>query len=166
MGLLKGLHPRKQGPTPGEPVLSWPVPDPANEEGYVRSCSEAAFPEGKEERTFRSDPAFQRVLNPLNSRQYPAAIKAAERLIPRFLDLDLPYRWLSIAYRETNQLQRSRDVLVRGLAKAKRKALLLTDMGETEWRRGASIRRSTAGVRHFTASHRTLLMAIMKAISC
>jgi tetratricopeptide (TPR) repeat protein len=126
----------KQGPTQGEPVPSWPVPDPANEEGYVRSCSEAVFSEEKEERTFRSDPAFQGVLDPLNSQQYAAAIKAAESLLSRFSDFDLPYKWLASAYRSTNQLQQSHDVLVRGLARAKRKAVLLTDMGETEWRMG------------------------------
>lgn len=37
---------------------------------------------------------------------------------------------------KANQLQQSRDVLSQGLAKAKRKSLLLTDMGETEWRLG------------------------------
>ena len=110
---------------------------PAVDEGaYVRSCSEAAFSEENEERTFRSDPAFQRVLDALNSQQYPAAIKAAEDLLPRFSDFDLPYKWLGSAYRATDQLQQSRDVLGRGLARAKRKAILLTDMGETAWRMG------------------------------
>lgn len=136
MGLLERLFGRKQGPAQGGAIASWPVPDPANEEDYIRSCSEAAFSEEKEERTFRSDPAFQRVLDPLNSQQYSAAIKAAESLLSRFSDFDLPYKWLASGYRSTDQLQRSQEVLGRGLAKAKRKSILLTEMGETEWRMG------------------------------
>jgi tetratricopeptide (TPR) repeat protein len=107
-----------------------------DEEIYVRSCSQAAFSEEKEERTFRSDPAFQTVLDPLNSQHYPAAIKAAEDLLPRFADFDLPYNLLGSAYRATDQLQQSRKVFERGLANAKRKAYLLTEMGETLWRLG------------------------------
>jgi tetratricopeptide (TPR) repeat protein len=97
---------------------------------------EAAYSEEKEERTFRSDPAFQRVLDPLNSEQYSAAIKAAESLLPRFPDFDLPYHWLASACRSTGNLQRSKAVLAQGLAQAKRKSVLLTDMGETEWQLG------------------------------
>lgn len=126
----------REDPTQSGTVVYRPIPDPVNEEDYVRSCAETAFPEEKEERTFRSDPAFQRVLDPLNSQQYSAAIKAAESLLPRFLDFDLPYKWLASACLSTDKLQRSQEVLAQGLAKAKRKSLLLTDMGETEWRMG------------------------------
>jgi len=135
-GFLGTLLGRRQDAAEGEPVPSGPAPDLSNEEGYVRSCSEVAFSEEKEERTFQGDRAFQRVLGPLNSQQYPAAIKAAESLIPRFPDFDLPYKWLASAYLATDQLQLSQDALARGLAKSKRKSLLLTDMGETQWRMG------------------------------
>jgi tetratricopeptide (TPR) repeat protein len=113
-----------------------PVSHDEKEEDYVRRCSEAAFLEEKEDRTFRSDPAFQPVLDLLNSQQYSAAIKAVESLLSRFSDFDLPYKWLASAYRSTNQLQRSQEVLGQGLAKAKRKSMLLTDLGETEWQMG------------------------------
>jgi len=136
MRLLERLFGSKQGPARGGTVASCPVPDPANEEDYVRSCLEAAFTDEKEERTFRTDPAFQQVLDPLKSQQYSAAIKAAESLLSRFSDFDLPYKWLASAYRSTDQLQRSREVLGGGLAKVKRKSILLSDMGETEWRMG------------------------------
>jgi branched-chain amino acid transport system permease protein len=115
---------------------SWSVPDPADEENYVRSCAEMAFTEKAEERTFRSDPAFQRVLDPLNSKQYGTAIQTAESLLQRFEDFDLPYKWLASACRSTDDLKRSQQVLAEGLSKAKRKSILLTDMGETEWRMG------------------------------
>jgi len=119
-----------------EAATSWSGPDPADEDGYVRSCSETAFSERPEARTFRGDPAFQRVLGALNSGQYPVAIKEADGLLPLFSDFDLLYKWLSSAYLATNQPQRSRDILVRGLGKANRKAILLTQMGETQWRMG------------------------------
>lgn len=120
----------------GDAAASWPVPDPANEEDYVRACSEPAFVDENEQRTFRSDPAFQGVLDPLNSRNYKAAIKAAEGVLRRVSDFDLPYKWLGSAYRATGQLQRSQEVLGQGLTKSKRKSILLTDMGETAWRMG------------------------------
>ena len=126
-------HVADSGQTSVDPVDASPAVD---EEAYVRSCSEAAFSDEKEERTFRSDPAFQLVLDSFNSQRYPAAIKAAEDLLPRFADFDWPYNLLGSAYRATDQLQQSREVLGRGLRNAKRKAFLLTEMGETLWRIG------------------------------
>lgn len=135
MGLLQRLFGKEQSAASGT-TTDWPVPDGSDEEEYVRGCSTPAFSDQKEERTFRSDPAFQQILDPLNSKQFSAAIKAAGNLVPRFPDFDLPYKWLASAHRSTEQLQRSREVLSRGIAKARRKTLLLTDIGETEWRLG------------------------------
>ena len=126
-------HVADGGKTSVDPVDASPAVD---EEIYVRSCAEAAFSEEKEERTFCSDPAFRRVLDPLNSQHYAAAITAADDLLPLFPDLDLLYNWLGSAYRATDQLQQSREVFERGLTNAKRKVFLLTEMGETLWRIG------------------------------
>ena len=126
-------HVADDGQASVDPVDASPAVD---EEIYVRSCAEAAFSEQKEERTFRSDPAFQRVLDPLNSQHYAAAIMAGDDLLPLFPDFDVLYNWLGSAYRSSDQLQQSLGVLGRGLAKAKRKVFLLTEMGETLWRIG------------------------------
>lgn len=134
MGIFDWLFGGKSEPTSEVPV--WPVPDGSKQDDYLKACLEPAFQEEKEERTFRSDPAFREVLDPLNSQQYSAAIKAAQRILARFADFDLPYKWLASAHRSSDQLERSRAVLSQGLAKAKRKYLLLTDMGETEWQAG------------------------------
>ena len=56
--------------------------------------------------------------------------------MPRFPDFDLVYKWIGSAYRSTQQFTKSRDILSEGIGKAKRKCLLLTDMGETEWQSG------------------------------
>ncbi len=86
-----------------------------------------------ESRTFRDDPAFTAVLTPLNSQRYAAAITEAKKLLPRYENFDLAYKWLGMAYRATEQLEPSRQILREGLCKSKRKCLLLTDLGETEW---------------------------------
>ncbi|HUF52145.1 MAG TPA: hypothetical protein VMR52_00020 [Dehalococcoidia bacterium] len=135
MGLFQKLLGMKGGDAE-EANVPWSVPDGMDEEHFVRCCAEAAFTEAAEDRTFRSDPAFQQVLGPLNAEQYASAIKAAAKVVPRFPDFDLPYKWLAAAYLSTDQLQQSRAVLIKGLAKTRRKSLLLTDLGETEWRLG------------------------------
>jgi HEAT repeat protein len=108
----------------------------SNEEDYIRRCLEVEFYEEKESRTFRSDPSFATVLGPLNEREYLKAIKAGKQILSRFSDFDLLYEWIANAYLSTQQLQNSREVLLDGLVKAKRKCLLLTDMGDTEWQLG------------------------------
>lgn len=113
-----------------EPFLQ--TPDPSDPDEYVRRCLEAEFPEQREPRTHRSDPAFASVLTPLNARQYAQAIAAGKVLVPLFPDLDLLYKWMGTAYRGLQQLPESRLILMEGLRKAKRKSLLLTDLGETE----------------------------------
>lgn len=112
------------------------APAPADREDYLRLCSEPAVRDEIEDRTFRSDPAFQGVLGPLNLQQYPAVIAAAKSLLPRFPDLDLPYVWLGLAYRESGQLELSQQILAKGVVKAKRKCTLLRDMGQTRWQMG------------------------------
>lgn len=135
MGFLQKLFgTKKQEDNQVGTSATYSVPDPTNEEDYVKSCTELGFTEEKEERTYRSDPEFQQVLNAYNSQDYSAAVMAAERVLLRFSDFDLPYKWLADACRHMDNLQRSHDVLAQGLARARRKSVLLTSMGETEWR--------------------------------
>lgn len=112
------------------------APDPTHEDEYVRRCLTAEFTEAPESRTFRSDPALAGVLTPLNSQQFAAAITAGQALIPRFPDLDLLYKWVGAAFRSTQQLPQAQAVLFAGLANAKRKSLLLTDVGDIDAQSG------------------------------
>ncbi len=114
----------------------WNFPTSSNDEDYVKRCLEAEFEDEIEVRNFRSDPDFATVLTPLNSKEYDTAIKAGKQILPKFSDFDLVYTWLASAYRETKQLQNSRDILNEGLRKAKRSYFILTEMGETEWQSG------------------------------
>lgn len=107
--------------------------DTRAEAGYVSRCLKVEYSEKPETRTFRTDAAFAEILEPLNARQYTQAIKAGEAILPRFPDFDLIYKWIGSAYRNNDEQFRSYDVLTEGIKKAKRKCLLLTDMGETEW---------------------------------
>lgn len=108
----------------------------ASPDEFVRRCVEPQFAETAETRTWRSDPAFGAVLTPLNARQYPQTIEAGQRILPSYRDLDLVYDWLGTAYRYTSQLERSREVLRDGIARARRKSSLLTELGQTEAQSG------------------------------
>jgi tetratricopeptide (TPR) repeat protein len=119
-----------------ETQFKWNTLAFSNEDDYVRRCLAVEFQDENESRTFKSDPALTTVLTPLNSREYSKAIKAGNELLSRFPDFDLIYKWIGSAYRATQQLQSSREILSEGLTKVKRKSLLLTDIGETEWRLG------------------------------
>jgi hypothetical protein len=60
MGLLERIFGRKsEGTTAGVPASS-PVPDPTNEQDYVRACSESAFAERMEEHMGISDKLFDK----------------------------------------------------------------------------------------------------------
>ena len=141
MSILNRLFGKKQGTTAASsnelmPQASVNIPDTSNEGEYVRRCLIAEFKEEQEIRTFRTDPAFAEILTPLNAKQYSKAIKEGQAILPRFPDFDLIYKWIGSAYRYSQQLTKSRDILSEGIGKAKRKSLLLTDMGETEWQLG------------------------------
>ncbi len=136
MGIFDSLFGKRKKAESSETSVIWNIPISSNENDYVRRCLEAEFQEEKEVRTFRSDAAFATVLTPLNSKEYAKAIKVGKQILPQFSDFDLAYTWLASAYRETNQIQNSKEILSEGLKKAKRKYFILTEMGETEWKSG------------------------------
>jgi tetratricopeptide (TPR) repeat protein len=103
-----------------------------SEDDYVKRCLEIQYMEEKEDRTFRSNPAFSSVLTPLNSKEYSKAIMAGKQLLPQFADFDLLYKWVGDSYRGTKNYQEAKAILSKGLSNSKRKSLLLTSMGETE----------------------------------
>lgn len=120
----------------GQSDATWNPPTSSNSEDYVRRCLEQEFQEVTENRTFRDDPGFAEVLEPLNACNFTKAIEMARRIIPSHPDFDLPYKWLGSALRETGSLVESRKVYSEGLRRSKRKLVILTDMGETEFESG------------------------------
>ncbi len=114
----------------------WSPPSLAHPDEYERRCLTAEFHEQTEERTFRSDGAFAEVLAALNSRSFDDAIRRGTALFPRYRDFDLPWEWVSTAYQETGRLDLAYQVARDGLARAKRKSVLLTRLGDIEWQRG------------------------------
>lgn len=109
-------------------------PTISDENVYIKRCLKQEFKEEVEERVWNSDPAFDSVLSPYNSQQFDTAIENGEKLISKFNDFDLLYKWIGDAYRNTLNLTKSREILYEGLKNSKRKYLLLTSLAETEWR--------------------------------
>jgi hypothetical protein len=92
------------------------------------------FIEQPETRMYNSEPSFASVLTPYNNRQYRTAIEEGERLMDKFPDFDTLYSWIGGAYRELSMFEKSRDILLDGLNKSKRKCGLLIDLAEIAWR--------------------------------
>lgn len=136
MRLLDSLLGKRQTTIMSTPHTSLNIPSLSNSEEYINRCLSVEFKEEKETRTYRSDPAFSSVLTPYNSREFSKAVKAGKPIISKFPDFDLLYKWVANSHMQLNQLTESRQVLSEGVAKSKRKSLLLTDLGETEWRLG------------------------------
>jgi tetratricopeptide (TPR) repeat protein len=106
----------------------------ADEDVYVRRCLQQEFKEELETRKWNSDSAFNSVLFPYNSQQFGTAIENGEKLISKFNDFDLLYKWIGDSYRNLSQFKEAYKILVQGLLKAKRKSFLLTSLSEIEWR--------------------------------
>jgi len=136
MALLAWLFGRRHETITFEPGSRLTPPAASDEDEYVRRCLTVEFRDENESRTFSSNPAFDRVLKPLNSQQYDIAIREAKKLLPKYQDFDLAYEWLGNAYLETQQLELARQTFYEGISKSKRKCLLLVGLGDTEWRMG------------------------------
>jgi uncharacterized RDD family membrane protein YckC/tetratricopeptide (TPR) repeat protein len=117
-------------------VSNWNPPALVQSDEYERRCLTAEFHEQTEARTYRSDSAFAEVLEALNGRRFDEAIQRGTSLFPRYRDLDLPWYWVSSAYLDSGQLDKAYRVALDGLARANRKSLLLTRLGDIDWQRG------------------------------
>jgi ankyrin repeat protein len=126
--VAKGANPNIQN----KPDLTAPVF--ASEEDYIEQCLSSKFLEEHETRTWRSDPEFHKVLDPLNKGDNSAVCKEAEQIIPKYRDLDLIYFWWAKALLNTCAYDKARAVLRKGLAKARRKSQLSRIMGEVAWK--------------------------------
>lgn len=106
--------------------------DGSVDQEWITRCLEPAFVEQEEPRNWQSEPAFATVLDPLNRGDHRTAAKAAEELAGRYPDLDLAYAWWGSALRSLGDLDRAREVLGEGLAKANRKFFICGRLGEVE----------------------------------
>lgn len=112
-----------------------------DEEIFVQRCLQPQFQEEVESRTWNSDPAFLRILDFLNNvntnnRNYILATRETEKLLSRFSDFDLIYKWRAVGFEGQGNYSLARAVLISGLKKAKRKFILCTVYGEIEWKSG------------------------------
>jgi len=106
----------------------------ATDEQYVTDCLRQKYEEISETRSWNSDPAFRKVLDPLNSGDNVGACKAAELLVAQFLDFANLYDWWGSALLRMGSLDKARQVLKDGLEKAKEKYTLCNRLGEVEWK--------------------------------
>jgi tetratricopeptide (TPR) repeat protein len=111
-----------------------PKPPPVVEEEYVRDCLRQQYEELPETRYWNDDPAFRRLLDPLNSGNNVQACSEAESLIPRFSDFADLYVWWGEALLRMGSLDKARQVLRDGLGKTKQKYPLCNLLGKVEWK--------------------------------
>lgn len=114
----------------------WYPPSCENEATFLDRCMQVEFNEIKETRSFRDDPLFNKVLEPKNNERHVEAIQATKEAIKKFPDFDLPYYWQGETYFILGKLSEAKEILSIGLNNAKRKFLLLTKIGEVEWKNG------------------------------
>ena len=111
-----------------------PKPAPEIEEQYVNDCLRQKYEELPETRSWNSDPAFQKVLDPLNSGDNDVACREAEALIAQFRDFSSLYAWWGAALLKMGSLDKARQILKDGLQTAKEKYPLCNRFGEVEWK--------------------------------
>lgn len=108
----------------------------AGEDAYYEKCLNAQFKEEDEPRTWRSDPAFRRVLDPLNAGDYKTVCAESDNLLGAYRDFHLIYGWWATALLRMGFHEKARDVLRQGLEKSRRKFFLCKVFGEVEWKSG------------------------------
>ena len=109
---------------------------PQSEDDFVAQCLNPQFREQQELRTFKSDPEFSKVLDPLNRGNNDLACREAEMLISNISDFDGLYDWWGTALLRNNAFDQARQVLRHGLEKSRRKYSLCKVLGEVEWNAG------------------------------
>lgn len=114
-----------------EPLTAKPAP--VIEEQYVNDCLRQKYKELPETRSWNSDPAFRKVLDPLNSGHNDVACREAEALVAQFGDFSNLYAWWGAALLRMGSLDKARQVLKDGLESGKEKYPLCNRLGEVEW---------------------------------
>jgi len=120
-------------------IIDWLVgrktqPD---EGGYISKCFAERYSEEEEVRLWNSDPAFHKILDPLNAGDNLKARKEAEALVRDFHDFADIYVWWAKSLLNERNYQEAKRVLHMGLSNSKQKYPLLNLMGEVEWRLGS-----------------------------
>lgn len=118
----------------GDTQSRQPVP-PAGED-YAAKCVVESYKEQDELRSWDSDPAFRRVLDPLNAGQNAKAADEARALSQKFPDFADIYVWWAKALLNDHKHDEARNLLREALSKCKQKYPLLNLMGEVEWKSG------------------------------
>jgi hypothetical protein len=104
-----------------------------NEDAYLRSCLTPRYREEPESRAWNSDPAFRKVLDPLNDRDYAKASSEAETLAARYGDFATLYCWWGSALLKAQSFGDARRLLTDALGKTKQKFSLCNLLGQVEW---------------------------------
>lgn len=132
--IWSGVRARKKQPATPIPQVS--VPSPQSEDDFAEQCLNPQFREQPESRTWKSDPEFSKVLDPLNSGNNDLACREAENLIGKISDFDSLYDWWGTALLRKRAFDQARQVLRQGLDKSRRKYFLCKVLGEVEWNAG------------------------------
>lgn len=123
---LRVAHDSSQVPSVNAP--SYP-PSTQSPNDYIARCTRPEFQGRPEPRTFSSSPKFQTVLEPQRRADYAGAIRAGLALLPEFADFDLLYCWLTSSYCRLRSFDEGIAIATKGLAQARRKNLLLHELG-------------------------------------
>ena len=105
-----------------------------SEQEYVNNCLQPKYTELPESRKWNSDPAFKKILDPLNAGDNAAAIREAEALVASFTDFGSLYNWWGTACLRSGSLGKARQVLKEGVEKANKKCDNCNTLGEVEWK--------------------------------
>jgi len=101
---------------------------------YQVECLTRKYREEEETRAWNSDPAFHKVLDPLNAGDNSRACREAEVLAPRFPDFADIYCWWGKALLGMREYDKARVILTAALEKTKQKHSLCSLLGEIDWK--------------------------------
>ena len=104
---------------------------------YLAKCLQPNYHELPETRSWRDDPAFNGVLEPLNLGDNMAAAREAQALASRYPDFADLHRWWAKALLNMGSCPRARQVLHDALSRTNQKFPLLTMMAQVELEAGS-----------------------------
>ncbi len=105
---------------------TWSDPDE-----FVRRCLNPEFTEGIESRAPAGIPGVAGLIEALGQGAYLQVVHEGRALLNDLPDFDAVYRLVGAALRAMGDSAAAAAVLAEGLARARRKSLLLTDLGDT-----------------------------------
>ncbi|MEN6455210.1 MAG: ankyrin repeat domain-containing protein [Prolixibacteraceae bacterium] len=100
---------------------------------YLHRCIEQRYFEQEETRAWNCDQAFEKILDPLNSKNYARACIEAEFLVPNYKDFATIFFWWGGALLKMKEYDKARSLLVKALENTREKFVLCNRLGEIEW---------------------------------